>query len=127
MLLRCINSVPTPDQQRRLETTMLPGESFHLVVGEEYVALGLEVWYGVVWVEIAENERTVTSAPLFLFEIIDGQLSQHWTARQENEGLVRLWPELFFERAFHDRLSNGDPQLVSRFAELRRTLESEAR
>lgn len=127
MLLRCINNVPSSDQQKALEATMLPGETFHLTVGDEYVALGLEVWKGLVWVEIAENERTVTSAPLFLFEIIDGQLSQHWTARQQPDGLVRLWPELFYERAFHDRLSNGAPELVSRFVELRRILEAEAR
>ena len=127
MLLRCANTTLSLDQQKRLGDRILPGEVFHLVAGDVYVALGLEVWNGVVWVEIAENERTVTSSPLFMFEIVDGQPSQHWTVRQEDEGAVRIWPELFFERAFHDRLSNGEPQLVSRFAELRRTLEAEAR
>lgn len=127
MLLRCINNAPSADQLTALKTSMLPGETFHLTVGEEYVALGLEFWNGLVWVDIAENERTVTSAPLFLFEIVDGQLSQYWSTRQQADGLVRLWPELFYERAFHDRLSNDAPELVGRFNELRRLLEAEAR
>jgi hypothetical protein len=95
--------------------------------GEEFVALGLEFWKGALWVDIAENDRTVVSAPLCLFDIIDGRLSQHWEARRAENGALRLWPLLFFERAFHDRLSNGDPQLVAQFEGLRREIEAEAR
>lgn len=127
MLLRCVASTPTHEQEMELGDALVAGETFHLTPGEEYVALGLEFWRGVLWIDFAENDRTLTSAPLFLFELIDGQLSRQWEARRSENGALRLWPPLFFERAFHDRLSNGDPQLVEQFVSLRRELEAEAR
>jgi hypothetical protein len=127
MLLRCVAIAPTHEQLKELGETWGLSETLHMTPGDEYVALGLEFWKGVLWVDIAENDRTVVSAPLFLFEIIDGQLSRHWDARREQNGALRLWPQLFFERAFHDRLSNGDPQLVAQFEALRMEIEAEAR
>lgn len=127
MLLRCRTAEPTPEQREHLGSAIRKGESLHLELGEEYVALGLEVWKGIVWIDFAENDRTVISAPLFLFDIIDGRVSEHWIVRALEDGTVRLWPELLFERAFHDRLSNGEEPLQSRFIELRREMEAEAR
>jgi hypothetical protein len=127
MLLRCISARLTSSQADALAGVVRPNEDFHLEVGAEYVALGLEFWRGAVWADIWENDRTVISAPLSLFEIVDGQLSARWIARTSEEGAFRLWPELFYERAFHDRLSNGEPMLVDRFVALRREMEAEAR
>lgn len=105
----------------------MPRGAYHLREEEEYLALGLEVWRGVVWVDISENDRTVSSVPLLLFEVVDGQVSGYWELRTTNDGGFRLWPSLFYERAFHDRLSNGDPELLRQFLELRRLMEAEAR
>lgn len=127
MLLRCIAVEPTPEQRALVRPPVLQNQAYHLECGGEYVALGVEVWAGVTWVDIAENDRTVVGVPLFLFEILDGQLSSRWIARTDEDGSVTFWPDLFYERAFHDRLSNGEPALVERFVELRRELEAEAR
>ena len=72
MLLRCIASEPTQEQEQELKAGFGGGETFHVTPGDEYVALGLEYWKGLLWVDLAENDRTVTSAPIFLFDIIDG-------------------------------------------------------
>ena len=127
MLLRCRATEPTLEQRSELGPGIRTDESFHLSIGEEYVALGLEFTNGIAWVDFAENNRTVISAPLFLFDIIDGQVSENWTVRRHADGTMRFWPDLFYERAFHDRLSNGEEPLVSRFVELRREMEAEAR
>src|SRR5262245_46593526 len=127
MLLRCRAEQPSPAQRQLLGGEFLAGQEYHLVLGHEYVALGIEVWRGVVWVDIAENDRTVVPVPLFLFHVVDASVSQYWVARLDEDDHLTLWPQLFYERAFHDRLSNGERGLMQAFASLRREIEAEAR
>lgn len=125
MLLRCVQANLSDADRARLG----PGTDFgfHLEVGELYAALGLEFVNGLAWVDLSENDRTVIAVPMILFEIVDGRIPDCWEARNGPDASLSLWPRLFYERAFHDRLSNGDPVLEAEFGRLRRELEAEAR
>ena len=126
MRVRCIAELPSAEQGRALGTLYRQGQVFPIKEGNEYVALGLGIWGGTAWVEIAENDRVVAPTPLFLFEIVDGRPSSFWEVRKQDNGTFLMWPPLFYEHAFHDRLCNGAPELVDRFCLLRLSMEAEA-
>ena len=59
-------------------------QSFGLIVSEEYLVFGLRILDGQPWVDIANDTREpryLFSAPLCLFEIIDGSVPALWVAR----------------------------------------------
>lgn len=123
MRVKCINNELT-DELHRAEGSEWRGRKLPVVVGESYPVFGLTWWKGLVWLEIAENDRTVSSVPLSCFEIEDDRVPGEWRIRASTDEHLTLWPELFYERAFHDRLSNGATELVEAFRDLRRRMES---
>jgi hypothetical protein len=122
MRLRCVSEQLTAAQRVALGSYYREGQQFPVLMGELYTPLGLSFWNGVAWVDLAENDRTVSPVPLFLFEVLEGTIPTEWELKLGEDGSVTIWPQLFYERAFHDRLSNGEPSLVERFRQLRNTV-----
>lgn len=84
-----------------------------ITVGERYEVLSitahsLSQYYGSQpSIEIIDDNGSLSSIPLFLFNIIDPSPSSHWKLSCERDGTLKLWPEEFYEPYFHDDLSNG--------------------
>jgi hypothetical protein len=104
------------------------GRTTYLVErGTEYVVLGLTIENGVVSVEVEVGPRTVVSAPLSLFEVLDAHASSLWVLRLQGDGDLTLWPELFYSDSFHDRLSDDKEPERTSFESIRELLTREAR
>jgi hypothetical protein len=105
---------------------------FDVTEGGAYLVLGLTVYvasrvYGSgVYVEIEDDSGHVVSAPLFLFEIIDGRPSQYWVSRFWDDGSFAFWPPSFFNDCYHDRLSESVPDVRRDYESVRAQLREEA-
>lgn len=105
-----------------------PGRNeYDLVVGQEYVAMGLSFINAHVIVEVATQGGFLMPVPLRAFAIVSGRPSAHWEARVESEENFRLWPPAFYEPFFHSDLADREPTIVAEFNALRRLIEEEDR
>ena len=126
MRIQCISTEPDAGQVKQLGNYYRLGKTRYPVdLGIEYTVLGLGVWDGVTWVEIAMPTEVVISVPLFLFQITDPRASTLWEVRSHEDGALTLWPSAFYGEFFHDRLSEGDPELVEKLRELQRRMWDE--
>lgn len=134
MRVICTGDVVTIEDRARWHRTS-EQESFpNLDQGKEYLVLGIMIYpggpYGCVpLLQIdAFGSGTILSYPLTLFRITDERVSRYWQTHFDPEdGTLMLWPELFYTRAFIDRLSNGEEELEKRYRELWRLMEAEHR
>jgi hypothetical protein len=111
-----------PDSKQHTLLTMN-----RIVPGKYYLVMGIS--YGIttsadISLEIPD-EHYVLDAPLALFDIVDERPSHYWRAKKFGEHGLHLWPEAFYIDCFHDRLSDGDPELIPIYRELRARMESE--
>lgn len=98
-----------------------------LVVGREYVAMGLTVTDGAVWIDVATDGGFLMPVPLTEFQIVSGKLSTLWDARVDGDGTVRFWPPSFFTPFYHSDLADREPAVVADFDRIRRQIEDEDR
>lgn len=105
---------------------------YDLIKNKEYVVLGLSyflnsdnyAYYPVV--EIKNDLGGMTSAPLFLFQVIDDTPSKYWHIKFDQEGKsLRMWPESFHNDFYHDDLSEEVPKVKSDFIKVCKLLEDE--
>jgi hypothetical protein len=132
VLLRCQLQTLFPDDIPAFGGGSRSQQDYHVSVGKEYVAVGLQFHTGYmdrragVWVHFVSDYGNLGWAPLQLFEIVDGRAARYWVARPMEDGL-RLWPELLYKEFFHDHLGEGMPEAVDAFKRLFRAIELEAR
>jgi len=68
----------------------------------------------------------MTSAPLYLFEVIDDTPSKYWHIKFYKErNSLRMWPKSFYQDYYHDDLSEGFPDIVYDFKQVCELLENE--
>jgi hypothetical protein len=129
MRLRCIRRVPVSvDRVVDLAAYKRPDRTpYDLVVGEEYVAMGLGFWDAKVWIEVATAGDFLISVPLDEFEIVSGTPSIHWKLEASGDGYVRLWPSSFYQPAYHSDLADRVPAVIDDFERVRKMLEGEDR
>ena len=127
MRAKCVSTTPTNGQAAALGQSYVAGKTEYPVeLGAEYTVLGLGVWDGAAWFEIAPSDRTLVSVPACLFRITSGRSSRHWDVRMHQDGAITLWPPSFYHPHYHDHLSEGVTEALDDFRHLFALLEQEA-
>jgi hypothetical protein len=96
-------------------------------IGMEFIVYGISVVEGNVLYYLASRHGNHTFTTLAaLFDIVDPSVSRHWECRESNEGGFLIWPRSWFEHEFyHDRLSDGEPELGADFTSLKALFTAE--
>lgn len=132
MKVRCVTHVPSAEQLRDYGFDSRYQHRFDVTKGKEYTVLGLTTMVespalgAGVHLDIIDDFDRWALSPLLLFEVVDPRPSRHWIARKVgSEAGLALWPESFFQEAYHDRLTDGVPEIVADFRRVRHLLENE--
>ena len=96
-----------------------------LVVGREYVAMGIGYWRGELWVEVATDGGFLISVSANELELINGRSSALWELRLEEGGEFRLWPSSFYGEFYHSDLADRVDAVVKDFDRVRLAIERE--
>jgi hypothetical protein len=72
--------------------------------------------------EITDNYGNLISAPIDIFDVADGRIPDIWRI-EKREDAVLLWPEVFLNKFFFDDLSEGVPECVHAFQNIKKLLE----
>ena len=97
---------------------------FFLTPEREYVVFGLTLHSSSdarglnAKFELLDDFGNLVSAPMDLFHVVEGSVSPCWTLKIV-DGSILVWPAEFFERYFHDDLSEGLPEAVKAFSRVR--------
>ncbi len=95
-------------------------DTFSFEIGEEFTVLSL--YYDSIYpiVEFYEyGWGHISSAPLFMFDVLNDTPSKYWKVRfNEEYKTILLQPELFYDKYFHDKFSDQDPEVEKAFFEL---------
>lgn len=105
---------------------------YGLTLGKTYVVLGLTFpkvpsllgTDGAI--TYTENDWYILQAPLVLFDVVDPRMSSKWVLGRNQLGDMCIWPPSFFAEFYHDRLSDGDPDLVEDFRRIYAELVTES-
>ncbi len=132
MIIECVSTMLT-EEQRKLILPAFPimNYSSRIAIGEQYHVLGLNFliddnsFPNGVSVEIAGDNNEYETKPLCLFKIIDPRPSKYWIADTSNHKEMTMWPKEFYKRAFHDRLSNCDPECEEDYYRVIREITAE--
>jgi hypothetical protein len=130
MLVRCISTQPTEEQAQRLGVgkNYFPGkQQFGVAAGEKYLVFGLSIVDGETWIDILLlPSGYLHSVPLILFEILDRRLSKYWVIGFGPKGNLIMRPSSIVDQPYYfDDLSNGVPEVVEDFREVKELLEAE--
>ena len=98
-------------------------------LGTEFTVYGIMFREGNVVYNLADTPEgeILVMCLAELFDIVDPRTSKYWECRIPNEGGLCLWPRSWFElEYYHDRLSDGDPEIEEDFRRIKSLLEAEA-
>jgi hypothetical protein len=124
--IKCNNLVPNEKQAKQLGDYYYPGkQDFYLNLGREYVVFGIRILNGMPWVDLVSDTNYLFPAPLCLFEITDGRVSQYWETRVSKDGNLLIWPRSFYREYYHDDLLEGVQDVVEDFERVRAMIEAE--
>jgi len=132
MRVKCISTFPSEEQIAELGKEFYRERDFHLTLGKEYVVFALEFHresktLGTgAWVAILTDFDVLTTVPLCLFNLTDGQLSRHWRAEVLKDQTVLISPPLLLRDFFYEELAELEGQAVADFNRLRSQMEREA-
>ena len=134
MIVKCILAYPREDQIRLLGPGFSRNREFGVVIGREYVVLGLsfenssQAMGNGVWVDVLLelDIPTLISAPLCLFEIIDARASRYWELRVSDLGTITLWPPSFYRESFLEDVSDRATEAVEEFWRIYSRIEADA-
>lgn len=129
MVIKCISIKPSSSQKELLPQAYLNSD-FHITNDKEYIVLGISFMLDssvgrFSMVEIVNDYGHLASVPLFLFEIINSNVSKYWEIKIFNEFIIALWPEPFYKEYFHDDLSENIEEVVNDFNRIKLLLEDE--
>ena len=109
----------------RVKSTLFLG------AGTEYTVFGLSLHRessiyrgGTLVCKVIDDYGNLTSAPIGIFDVIDGSMPKEWRIEKRFDG-VFMWPDLFHREFFFDDLSEGVPECVAEFRNLRYIMEGE--
>ena len=128
MLVKCVS------QRRKGDSGEADGRNriwFDVVVGRVYLVLGLTfhtrspLYGAAVTVEVDTGDGHLLSAPLELFDVVNGTPSKFWRLKCWPDGSAALWPDPFYIEYFHDDLSEGVPRTIELYERVRREIEAE--
>lgn len=130
MKIRCISQKPDSIQRADLPIAYHSSD-FHVTVGKVYVVLGISFNFNdpsrrYSMVEIVNDYGHLSSVLLILFEIVDSHVSKYWLVREIASNIFTFWPPDFYTEYFHDDLSEDVPEVVERFAAVRKAIELES-
>jgi hypothetical protein len=97
-------------------------------IGTEFLVYGIDFLNGNLFYRIGHppHEQYVIQCLAALFEIVDPRVSRYWKGRMLSAGEFVLWPPSWFVDFYHDRLSDGDRELVEDFNTIKRLFAEEA-
>ncbi len=94
----------------------------------EFLVYGITVSDGNVLynVESHPSGRYLVVCLAELFDVVDPRASEFWECRIPASGGIHIWPTSWFTHEFyHDRLSDGDPELEADFTRLKALFTAE--
>jgi hypothetical protein len=128
MKIRCVSTTISEEQAHQLDIEQHVNRDYRgfVVIGKEYTVYGLSIRGQGIWVEmLGEGFAFPVSAPLCLFEIVDGRVSKYWEARNK-DGWFTLWPPSFYSNPYYfEDLSDDVPEVVEHFKLVRAIMENE--
>jgi hypothetical protein len=134
VIVRCRARELTEEQARQLGSYYNPKiHQFHMAIGREFVVFALSVLGGQPWVDVLPDPAFgyiepgfLVARPLFLFDIVEGHMSQYWELRREEKGDLLFWPSSLYREYYMDDLTNFVPEIVEDFRRVRGLIEAEA-
>lgn len=137
MKVRCIRNIIDEELEEKVGLPKGEGPrdySSRITIGKEYTVLSVShfldsgFYYGYYPVlDIKDDAGTLSSLPLFLFDVIDDRPSKYWHFSYDRERKVcAMSPKSFIEEEFyHDDLSEGFPEIEADFERVCALLENE--
>jgi hypothetical protein len=96
-------------------------------VGEKFTGQERDAETGLDYFESYPSGRYLVICLAELFDIIDPRASELWECRVPDSGGIPIWPASWFKHEFyHDRLSEGEPELEADFTRLKALFADEA-
>lgn len=132
MIVKCVSKYPDDEQLKQLGPKFFKEQDFHVTLGKEYIVFGLSVsgepgHIGLgLSVEILSDYGNLVGCPVCLFEIVEATASRYWEVCVGGHRIITFWPSSFYGDHYHDRLSDGKPDIVEDFRRVRTLIEFEA-
>ena len=98
-----------------------------ITAGKKYTVYGISCGAGNIWFDIVDDDEmcyTVGVLAVF-FTISDSKPSKTWVCHLNDRGFLFLWPPSWLEPLYHDRLTDGDPEVVADFGRVKAAVDSE--
>jgi hypothetical protein len=123
MIVECINK-----KQLINFSDKVVQREYNVTIGRQYLVYGLQFNKdGSTYIEHLSDSGNLSEAPLDLFKIKDGKVSQYWQMKIWEDGNITIWPPSFYKEYYHDDLSEGIEENVQDFASITKLLEEEQR
>lgn len=95
-----------------------------LTVGRLYTIYGTTLREGRTWLYVCQEvyDEYPKAYPLELFKLTDASPSRYWRLNESGEFLIQEWAN---DRAFIERLVDGEPHEVKHFKEQKTLMDNE--
>jgi hypothetical protein len=116
------------DSPRDLEVLRATGAHRpRITPGKQYTVYGVSCGAGNIWFDIIDDdEMSYTVGVLAVyFTISDSRLSKTWVCHLNDRGFLFLWPPSWLEPLYHDRLTDGAPDIVADFERTKAAIDGE--
>jgi hypothetical protein len=132
MIVRCIANSGSALPQANIDPRRGydSATEFPLTIGRDYVVFALTTFLGTAWYYLLDDDGHAwpTWSPSALFDVVDGALPDSWIigyfrVSTEDQGPLISFPEWAGDRAFYERLVEGEAAAVETFARRRREIE----
>lgn len=94
-------------------------------IGDLFWVYGIRIHQSIIYVAVFLDNRHIAEVPLELFEVVENDVAQEWRFKVWEDGSITLWPELFYEEDFLEKLSEWDHEEREKFSFLQKKIESE--
>jgi hypothetical protein len=127
---RSIEALP-PDRAKLLSrqegSHLFPWNTKFAPLGTEFIVYGIEFVEGNLCYRIGNppQEAYTILGLAVLFDVTDPRVSRHWEFHVGSDGWFTLGPSSWSIEFYHDRLSDGEPELVDDFASIKKRFAEE--
>lgn len=133
MKVRCLKNHINDELAKQVGLPDCGFRHYHSISPEkEYIVLGLsydprtEHHAGKPFVDVIDDNGSLTTAPIYLFEVIDETVSMHWQTRF-NGDLLTFYPESFYRYEYYaEDLADGVPEVKADFERLCQEFDQES-